>query len=182
MCTDSQREKKKRKKKPAKKSKISPEGTDVAALRKSLLLIKKDETWKRSEIRFRSQINSLFRIYLKTTLFERNEKNVFSRRWPAKTHENTRRGKSCSVVSPTVLNHHRHHHHHLTRRGGREREEAIRWRDKKRERERSSCVFVLRLCARSLLSRLSPIISRCCNSAEEAQHRGNEDTESFGNS
>ena len=130
-------EKKKRKKKfgrekPAKKSKISPEGTDVAALRKSLLLIKKDETWKRSEIRFRSQINSLFRIYLKTTLFERNEKNVFSRRWPAKTHENTRRGKSCSVVSPTVLN----HHHHLTRRGGREREEAIRWRDKKREREK----------------------------------------------
>ena len=142
MCTNSQREKKKRKKKvrkkrKAKKSKISPEGTDVAALRKSLLLIKKDETWKRSEIRFRSQINSLFRIYLKTTLFERNEKNVFSRRWPAKTHENTRRGKSCSVVSPTVLNHHRHHHHHhLTRRGGREREEAIRWRDKKREREK----------------------------------------------
>ena len=44
MCTNSQREKKKRKKKGSeeKKSKISPEGTDVAALRKSLLKKRRD--------------------------------------------------------------------------------------------------------------------------------------------
>lgn len=46
MCTNSQREKKKRKKsseeKSLKKSKISPEGTDVAALRKSLLKKRRD--------------------------------------------------------------------------------------------------------------------------------------------
>jgi len=40
--------------KPAKKSKISPEGTDVAALRKSLLKKRRDLEKKRK--RFRSQI------------------------------------------------------------------------------------------------------------------------------
>ncbi len=159
--------------KPGKRVKYLPKGQTWQLCGK---VFRKKKTRLGKEAKKVSRTHSLFRIYLKTTL-ERNEKNVS--RDARLRPQNTQTG-SCSVVSPTVLNHHHHHHHHLTRRGGREREEAIRWRDKKRER--SSCVFVLRVCARSLLSRLSLIISRCCNSAEEAQHRGNEDTESFGNS
>ena len=75
----SQREKKRlEEKSPRKKSKISREGTDVAALRKSLL--KKTTLWKRSE-RFRVKYAS----HLKKT--DQNEKNV-SRRSPAPSKQN----------------------------------------------------------------------------------------------
>ena len=151
----------------------------MAALRKSLA---KKTTLGKEALRGFAQI----RLSRLKNDAERNEKKCLEQR--SRQPRETTQGASCSVVSPTVLNHHHHHHHHLTREEGeRENEnEAIRWRDKKRARarERIRCVFVLLLCAAlSLLSRLSPIISRCCNRAEEAQHRGNEETELlFGNS
>ena len=177
MRTNSQREKKKRKKKVRKRKAREKEKNISRRDRRGSFAEKsskkKTRLGKEALRGFRSQIR--FFASQKRLWNEMKKMSLETLACALKTQHG-----SCSVVSPTVLNHHHHHHHHLTRRGGREREEAIRWRDKKRER--SSCVFVLRVCARSLLSRLSLIISRCCNSAEEAQHRGNEDTESFGNS